>query len=61
VSVRPPCSGRWSAKDLRTSKLNDVLILQQVRTGKGIMPSFAGKLSEEEILLVMGYVKGLRI
>jgi mono/diheme cytochrome c family protein len=29
-----------------------------VRDGKGVMPSFAGKLSDEEIAAVAAYVSG---
>jgi hypothetical protein len=52
--------GKWGAKDLRVSKLPDALILRQIQRGKGIMPSFAKKLSAEEMRMVMEYVKGLR-
>ncbi|MEO8066681.1 MAG: cytochrome c [Flavobacteriales bacterium] len=52
--------GKWGAKDLRTSRLGDAAIMNQVRTGRSIMPSFSKKLNEAEVAEVMRYVKELR-
>lgn len=51
---------KWGAADLRKSVLSDALILRQVAQGKGIMPSFAQKLSVPEREALMHYVKSLR-
>jgi mono/diheme cytochrome c family protein len=34
------------------------LVAERVRDGKGVMPSFAGKLSDTEIAAVAAYVSG---
>lgn len=51
---------KWGAKDLRTSRLSDDRILERLRSGAGIMPSFTGELSEGQMRSVVQYVKALR-
>jgi cytochrome c6 len=51
----------WGAFDLRKSRMNDTAVITQIRSGKGIMPSFKNKLSEREINEVLRYVKTLRV
>jgi cytochrome c6 len=52
---------KWGAFDLRKSRMNDSAIAGQIRSGKGIMPSFKSKLSEQQITEVLRYVKTLRM
>jgi mono/diheme cytochrome c family protein len=52
--------GKWGARDLSQSRMIDPAIVAQIRSGKGIMPAFGSKLSEQEITEVLGYVKTLR-
>lgn len=51
---------KWGAADLRASVMPDSLILRRIGKGKGIMPSFSKKLTEEQRDQVMRYVKTLR-
>jgi cytochrome c6 len=53
--------GKWGARDLRKSRMNDTAIAGQIRSGKGIMPAFEKKMSAQEIAAVLGYVKTLRM
>jgi cytochrome c6 len=52
--------GRWGAKNLQISKLNDSELLTIVSTGKGIMPQWGKKLTQTQIISVIEYVKTLR-
>jgi len=52
--------GRWGAKNLQTSRLNDHDILKILSTGKGIMPNWSNKLSPAQLLSIAEYIKTLR-
>jgi cytochrome c6 len=52
--------GRWGAKNLQISKLNDEELFTMVSTGKGIMPKWSKKLTQPQILSVIEYIKTLR-
>jgi cytochrome c6 len=52
--------GKWGAKDLKQSKLTDPALASIIYTGKGLMPSWKNKLTQEEIDAVIDYVKTLR-
>jgi cytochrome c6 len=52
--------GLFGAKDLKQSGLPDSIIVQRIRNGKGIMPSFRKRLTPEEINQVSIYIKLLR-
>lgn len=52
--------GMFGAKNLKISTLETAAIMQQVREGKGNMPSFKNRFSEEELVVLAGYVKSLR-
>lgn len=52
--------GRWGAKNLQISKLNDDELFTMVSTGKGIMPKWGKKLTQAQILSVIEYIKTLR-
>jgi mono/diheme cytochrome c family protein len=53
-------NGLADAKDLTTSKLSSEEIKNQIIQGKNVMPSFEGKLTNEEIDAVVKYTEGLR-
>lgn len=52
--------GFMGAKNLKASSLETMAIVQQIREGKGPMPSFKKKFSEEELVVLADYVKSLR-
>lgn len=52
--------GLLGAKNLKVSSLEATAIVQQIREGKGPMPSFKKKFSEEELVVLADYVKSLR-
>lgn len=52
--------GLFGAHNLRSSALSDEDIRKQLRTGKGVMPSFTRKLSETQTDRLIVYVKSLR-
>jgi mono/diheme cytochrome c family protein len=52
--------GRWGAKNLKISKLNDDELLKIISTGKGFMPNWSKKLAPAQILSVAAYIKTLR-
>jgi cytochrome c6 len=52
--------GFFGAKNLKKSRLEDTSIIQQINTGKGFMPSFRNKLTPDEIVEIVSYVKQLR-
>jgi mono/diheme cytochrome c family protein len=52
--------GRWGAKNLQISKLNDDELLKTISTGKGFMPNWSKKLAPAQILSVVAYIKTLR-
>jgi mono/diheme cytochrome c family protein len=52
--------GRFGAKNLQISKLNDDELFTTINTGKGIMPKWGKKLTQTQILSVIEYVKTLR-
>lgn len=52
--------GRWGAKNLHISKLNDDELFVTISTGKGFMPKWGKKLTQAQILAVIEYIKILR-
>ncbi|WPU91159.1 cytochrome c [Mucilaginibacter sabulilitoris] len=52
--------GRWGAKNLHISKLNDDELFRTISTGKGFMPKWSKKLTQAQILIVIEYIKTLR-
>jgi|ERR1700754_2392008 len=52
--------GRWGAKNLQISKLNNDEILKMISTGRGLMPNWSKKLAPAQILAVAEYIKTLR-
>ncbi|WP_162946487.1 c-type cytochrome [Chitinophaga barathri] len=52
--------GMFGAKNLKLSGLEIPAIIRQIRQGKGVMPSFNRKFTEEELTVLAGYVKSLR-
>jgi mono/diheme cytochrome c family protein len=52
--------GMLGAKNLKISNLETTAIIDQIREGKGKMPSFKKKFSEDELAVLAGYVKSLR-
>lgn len=39
---------------------NDLALIETINVGKGMMPAFQGRLSEQEILDVIAYIRTLR-
>lgn len=64
--ARTPIARKLGVKDLTKSKISDDEIRRQIRegrkdrAGKLQMPEFKDTLSDEEIKLLIGYVKTLR-
>jgi mono/diheme cytochrome c family protein len=52
--------GFFGAKNLKKSLLTDSAIIKQIQNGKGFMPSFRKKLTPDEMMQIMSYVKNLR-
>jgi mono/diheme cytochrome c family protein len=52
--------GLFRAKNLKQSRLADSAVIQRLRNGKGIMPSFEKQLTPEEMNQVLIYLKLLR-
>jgi mono/diheme cytochrome c family protein len=52
--------GRWGAKNLQISKLDNNELLNTISNGRGIMPNWGKKLSAIQISSVMEYIKTLR-
>lgn len=52
--------GRFGAKNLATSHLPDLEIIQRVQNGKGFMPPFKKKFTPDEIKEIVLYIKSLR-
>jgi mono/diheme cytochrome c family protein len=52
--------GLFGAKNLKRSTLQDSEIMQRLKSGKGIMPSFQKRLSPAEMQQVLVYIKHLR-
>ena len=52
--------GRWGAKNLRASKLDDAAILNMISNGRGFMPNWSKKLPAYQIQLIAKYIKTLR-
>lgn len=52
--------GKWGAKNLQKSRLEEAELTRIVSKGKNFMPSWEKRLSKEEMNSVLGYVKGLR-
>ena len=55
---------RLHARDLTDagwqSRVSDERILDSIRKGRGRMPAFEGKLSDEQITSLLSYVRGLK-
>ncbi|SDP92897.1 Cytochrome C oxidase, cbb3-type, subunit III [Mucilaginibacter sp. OK268] len=52
--------GRWGAKNLQISKLDNNELLNTISKGRGIMPNWGKKLSAIQISSVIEYIKTLR-
>lgn len=52
--------GRWGAKNLQKSLLNDEQLLAVIAEGKRIMPAWKKRLPADQLLLVRDYVLLLR-
>ena len=52
--------GRWGAKNLQISKLDNDELLNTISKGRGIMPNWGKKLSAIQISSVIEYIKTLR-
>jgi cytochrome c6 len=52
--------GLFGAKNLKRSRVADSAVIQRLRNGKGIMPSFEKRLTPEEMNQVLIYIKLLR-
>ena len=52
--------GKWGAKNLRVSKLEDSDMRAIITNGKRIMPAWGSRLTDDEMLSVIDYVKTLR-
>lgn len=52
--------GLFGAKNLRKSQLSDSAIIEQIRSGRRIMPPFKKRLRPEEIQQIAIYIKTLR-
>ncbi|PYF75873.1 c-type cytochrome [Pedobacter nutrimenti] len=52
--------GMFGAKNLQESRLANDILLRIISDGKGIMPSWKKKLSAEQLLLLIDYIKTLR-
>ncbi len=52
--------GRWGAKNLQTSRISDIELLNTVSYGKSIMPNWSKRLSKTQIDAIVVYVKTLR-
>lgn len=53
--------GSFGAKNLRQSILPDAAIIRQIERGKGFMPPFRRKLTADEMVQVIVYIKSFRI
>jgi cytochrome c6 len=52
--------GRWGAKNLQISKLDNDELLNTISNGRGIMPNWGKKLSASQISSIIEYIKTLR-
>lgn len=52
--------GWLGAHNLKKSVLGDSAVVQKIRTGKGFMPSFKKKLTQENFIDLLLYIKRLR-
>lgn len=52
--------GKWGAKNLQLSRLADFDMKIIITNGKRIMPAWGKRLTDDEMLSVIGYVKTLR-
>src|SRR5689334_11675314 len=52
--------GKWGAKNLQTSRLNDTDILFTITKGRKIMPAWEKTLTSTQIESLKDYVKTLR-
>ena len=52
--------GKWGAKNLQVSRLGNNEMRTIITNGKRIMPAWGKRLTEDEVLSVIGYVKTLR-
>ena len=52
--------GRWGAKNLQTSQLDDVALLTIISNGRGIMPRWSKKLDQNQVKALVVYIKTLR-
>jgi cytochrome c6 len=52
--------GKWGAKNLQLSRISDSDMKAIIINGKRIMPAWGKRLTEDELLSVMDYVRTLR-
>ena len=52
--------GKWGAKNLQISRLGDTDMKAIITNGKRIMPAWGKRLTDDEMLSVIDYVKTLR-
>lgn len=52
--------GRFGAKNLQLSVLNDAMLFQIISEGKSFMPSWKKKFTAIQIKMIMDYIKTLR-
>jgi cytochrome c6 len=53
--------GKWGAKNLQVSRLNDAQLLKIISNGRWFMPKWKKVLGDEEIAAVITYVKSMRV
>jgi len=52
--------GKWGAKNLQVSRLGDPEMRTIITKGKRIMPAWGQRLTDDEMISVMDYIKTLR-
>jgi len=52
--------GRWGAKNLRASRLDDAALQTIISNGRGIMPRWSKKLDQNQVMALIVYIKTLR-
>jgi mono/diheme cytochrome c family protein len=52
--------GRFGARNLQATPMNDTELYERIREGKGLMPSWKRKLTAEQIRQVISYIRTLK-
>jgi len=52
--------GKWGARNLQVSRLGDSEMRTIISNGKRIMPAWGKRLTDDEMISVMDYIKTLR-